>query len=326
MQALSHNEACETLYEVARKTERREAVPGLVKAAVAQMLVSGHRLDRRNPKHRELVWEAKRSPAQVEPTTAEFDDKAFSGVKFDEAYASLLAYGQAQYVPAQPQSPVPSLQALAARAPQQSAFPRPIEITYDGMAYTVTKRVLLHCPAKNLQDVIDPLGWQQLGPFFEQLHAVRRSKESGSWHGEIQEVFVIDWNWVLLDRFVVRLKVDYTETDDLIRCDYSLMYDKDDQLLCDDGIAELRRVPGLSGWCLYTGTKSLRFASPALNLFAPGVLFMGLEREGQGIEALALKRTAEVVAVASAGTGQYDSRSEPENPRSALRPRRSARR
>jgi hypothetical protein len=90
-----------------------------------------------------------------------------------------------------------------------------------------------------------------------------------------------------MERFDVHLRVDYTVTDDVIRSDYSLLYDEDSQLLCDDGMMELRKIPGYSDWCRYTGTKSLKFAADFLNVLAPGVLFMEVQRAGVGIEGLA---------------------------------------
>jgi hypothetical protein len=273
---LSFGETCVALQQIAREQDYNHhyALPELLRMCLAQMLSVGYQANRYRDVFNHLVAEVTSQPAE-------------------EAVRSLTEYGYAQYGKdsRQPRQP-PPLDYLAEQSTAQAAFPEPTTISYDGRVYTVTKTMLLRCPATELAMFIDPANWRALGPFFEVTEpedTEPRKPEYGKtgWRGVLHEVFKIDWNGWTAEHFDVRLKIDHTVSSDLVRADYSLVYEKHDQLRCDDGSVEIRKIPGRNDWCRYTGKKSLKFASDLLNLIAPGVLFMGLEREALSITALA---------------------------------------
>jgi hypothetical protein len=126
------------------------------------------------------------------------------------------------------------------------------------------------------------LRWKELGPFWEGEGDIQVEWERGGGDprvrkGEVAEVFILNWNTLQLQMFEVRLRVTQRRTDDMIRTDYSLMYEKDDQVLVDQGYGEVRRIPKRPQWACYTGEKTLKFASTMLNLLAPGIMAMFLD-------------------------------------------------
>jgi len=84
--------------------------------------------------------------------------------------------------------------------------------------------------------------------------------------------------------FDVILKVDYSESTDVVRTDFSLKYEKSDQILVDEGYVEARSIPGRPGWTRHTGQKTLKFTSGLLNILAPAMTAMFLESKADWLE------------------------------------------
>lgn len=140
----------------------------------------------------------------------------------------------------------------------------------------VTAKSLVPVPFSRVTAIVQPRNWRRLGPFFERTDPEARRKE-------LHEEFVVDWNTVRFDRFDVRLRVDYTRTDDVARTDYALIYERHDRLTVDDGYVEASKVAGHKNWTKYTGMKRVRFASTFANLLAPAVIAMFLETHADWI-------------------------------------------
>src|SRR6185436_9088119 len=95
--------------------------------------------------------------------------------------------------------------------------------------------------------------------------------------GTVFENFVVTWNTFAAQSFKVHLKVTRRARAGMMRTDYSLINEEDDKLLVDEGYGEARRIGERRGWTLYTGVKTLKFASTLQNLLSPGVMAMFLD-------------------------------------------------
>ncbi len=168
----------------------------------------------------------------------------------------------------------------------------PTMVTFDGNVWTIKKEFVIHRPIEEVTELLDPVNWQRLSPFFKQTQRIEPSKAISpkeSWSGTLKETLLLNWNIITLQRYDVLLKIDYTVASDVVRADYSLKYEYYNQILVDDGYAEARRES--SERTHYTGYKRLRFASSFVNLVAPAVLCMLLENDEDGLRGI-LEREA----------------------------------
>ena len=75
-------------------------------------------------------------------------------------------------------------------------------------------------------------------------------------------------------------------TPEVVRADYSLMYEQDDKIALNEGFFTARTVAGSQGWVDVTMSKTVRFTSSILNLLAPAILAMFLDNKVGGFKQL----------------------------------------
>jgi hypothetical protein len=153
-------------------------------------------------------------------------------------------------------------------------------VTIEDGAATVQFETWLPRPLERVAHLIRPENWFQLGHFWRETE-LRTRPETGR-RDELLEHYVFDWNAVNVQELVVHLGVDYGEQGErdggkIVRTDYAIMYEEDDEILVDDGFAQARRVPGKEGWTHYVGEKKLKFASPVLNFLSTAIVAMVVE-------------------------------------------------
>jgi hypothetical protein len=234
---------------------------------VAQMLASGYIPDDHNAdQFRNLVEKVTRKPAV--PLEDVIADLRESGLR-DYAEPSAVTAGEEFEIrPDAPREPIPL----------------PTVMTFQGDLFTARKQVLIPARYERARRIAYPENWKALGPFWEGRGSIKVDWEKPEKqirprikNGTVREHFVVNWNTLLLQEFTVLLKVTQRANRDLIRTDYSLIYEEDDQLLVDQGYGEVKRIKNRPGWACYTGEKTLKFASSLLNLLAPGVMAMFLD-------------------------------------------------
>jgi hypothetical protein len=203
----------------------------------------------------------------------------------DEAIAELLAFGRREYAP--PFDPTPMIQPNTPR----KTISLPTVITFRGDVFTVRKQFLLPFRFEKVRSIVEPRNWDKLGSFWEGgVQEDIRDYEFGIREGFAREKFVVDWNTTRFQEFNVLLKFTQRSSPGVLHTDYSLMYEADDQLLVDEGFAEVQRWRSRRGWSLYTGEKTLKFASAILNLLSPGVMAMFLESQASTFEDIFRRR------------------------------------
>src|SRR5262249_21484755 len=140
----------------------------------------------------------------------------------------------------------------------------------------------------------NPVNWHQLGDFFKKTDRLLPKRAPASdhapWRGVLYEEFVVDWNHINSYVFRQKLKVDYTVDPDLVRADYSLMYEQDEQIQLNEGFFEARQIAGSRGWVHAKMSKTVRFNSSILNLLAPAILAMFLDNKTEGFKHLLQSR------------------------------------
>ena len=159
----------------------------------------------------------------------------------------------------------------------------PTVVTFRDNAFTVEKVVNLPHPYERVRPLVRPKGWKRLGPFWRKIEEHWEAWAAGIREGTIFEHFVIDWNNVAMQEFEVVLKATQRSKAGFIRTDYSLVYEKDGKLLVDEGFGQAEAIAGSPGWTRYTGRKTLKFASSALNALSPGIMAMFLETQATGL-------------------------------------------
>jgi hypothetical protein len=182
----------------------------------------------------------------------------------------------------------------------------PAVATFDGNVWTVTKQCLLLRPIDRVKTLLDPQHWPWMAPCFKDVRRVALDKppddQTGAWRGVVEEKAVFNWNEMTLQEFDTFLKIDYTVTDEVVRVDYALEYEKDNQIVVDDGYGEARRITG--GQTRYTGYKRVRFASSLLNFVAPAFLCMAVEQDEDGLRAQLERGTDALSPPAKPGSDQ----------------------
>jgi hypothetical protein len=159
----------------------------------------------------------------------------------------------------------------------------PTVVTFRDNVFTVKKEIALPHYYKHVRDLVEPRHWKSLGPFWKKIKENWNDWETESREGTIFEHFVIDWNNVAMEEYEVVLKATQRSRRGFIRTDYSLMYEKEGKLLVDEGYGQAESIKDRPGWTLYTGVKTLKFASSFLNLLSPGVMGMFLDTQATGL-------------------------------------------
>jgi hypothetical protein len=241
--------------------------PETVRRCLSQMLASGYIPDQHNASQfRELVHKVVK---QVRPRASA-----------EEACTYLREKGLRDYAEPSAAEAETTIPVNAPRVP----IPRPTVITFSGDLFTARKKVLIPHPFRTARKAADPGTWKEMGPFWSgrgnlkvMWDRKKRDSDGNVRNGRVFERFVVNWNALLLQEFNLVLRVTKRKTRDMVRTDYSLIYEEEDQLLVDQGYGEVTRIQGRPGWSLYTGEKTLKFASSLLNHLAPAVLGMFLE-------------------------------------------------
>jgi hypothetical protein len=153
-------------------------------------------------------------------------------------------------------------------------------VTIEDGAATVRFETWLPRPLERVASLIQPQNWFRLGHFWRATDLRKRTGPGEC--DELREHYLFDWNAVSTQEFVAHLSVDYGEQDEgdggrIVRTDYAIRYEEDDEILIDDGFAQARRVPGRAGCTHYVGEKKLKFASPLLNFLSTAIVTMLLE-------------------------------------------------
>jgi hypothetical protein len=232
----------------------------------------------------------------------------------------LIRWGTAAFLPIDPE------QEMDLRIPERLketpndkhlvALPTTITNTQSGFAFD--KRVYMRTTIAAVRHLINPENWSHLGLFFA---LTRREDEKPDqrgkaipWHGVLDEHFIVSWNEVQTSVFKQRLKVDYSVTRDLVRTDYALMYEEDDQVVVNDGFMQISRERDLPpGWIAGRMQKKLKFTSSLQNLFCPALLSMLVDGTVGGFNNFVRPRGAAAGAIGLLGgpIGEQINRTQP---------------
>jgi len=265
--------------------------PDLVRRCVSQMLLCGHQPDRRfmnvlidSARGVEVPASRKRAAPRVAGRRAAGDDDE----EMAQAKELLVSWGEQEFdVPGALQRRTPSLEEQLSNAgPRQNVMTLPTQIVHRGDAYTVEKEGYFRLALRDVGPSLNPVNWHQLGEFFMRTQRERPDPGPKShrapWQGVLAEDFVVDWNGFNSYVFRQKLKVDYSVAPDVVRADYSLMYEQDDQIELNEGFFDARPIQGAQGWIHSRMSKTVRFGSSILNLLAPAILAMFLDDKTAG--------------------------------------------
>lgn len=177
----------------------------------------------------------------------------------------------------------------------------PTTITNTQSGFVFDKQVYLRATLDGVAALVNPENWSRLGQFFvltckeSQKHNPRVKAPAKAWRGVLREHFIVSWNDVKTSIFKQRLKIDYSVTRDLVRCDYALMYEEDDQIVANEGFMQIKRDSSLpAGWIAGSMQKKLKFTSSMQNLFCPALLSMMLDGTVGGFNNFVRPRDARV--------------------------------
>jgi len=263
----------------------------LVRRCVSQMLLCGHQPDLRfkdmlvdSALGVEVPSARKRAAPPVAVRRAAADDDE----QMAQAKDRLVSWGEQEFdVPGALQRRTPSLEEQLGNAgPGQNVITLPTQIVHRGDAYTAEKEGYFRLALRDVETSLNPVNWHQLGAFF--LRTERERPDPGPkshrapWQGVLAEDFAVDWNGFNTYVFRQKLKIDYIVAPDVVRADYSLMYEQDDQIELNEGFFDARPIQGAQGWIHSRMSKTVRFSSSILNLLAPAILAMYLDDKTAG--------------------------------------------
>lgn len=279
----------------------------LVRRCLSQMLLHGYQPKRKSDVFDQLV----KAAAAPRPGDVHADEFR-AGMDVQQSSDSLVRWGQREFgLPGStgPRTLAQALEALRRAAPDDRTLSLPTEILHDAGTTSVTKRVFLRQKLSNVNRLVNPINWVELGEFFvvtkRETDGNRAPTNSAeSWYGVLTEEFIVSWNRLTTHRFDQKLKIDYTVLPNLARTDYSLMYERDDQIEVNEGYFEVWADESLPpGWIAGTMRKTVRFKSSFLNFLAPATLAMFLDSQTGGFGAFVDKEES--------GTGRSTSRGSP---------------
>jgi hypothetical protein len=284
LRPLSGDESCTALTHVVAASGGHHPRPRTLRGSLRRMLSSGYRP---SPDYMSLfkTLAAKAFP-HIDPA------KAFDALVEDSEEDPSFAVGaQAEQVGDQ----------LTVR-PHPSQDSQPTVVTFDGNVWTVKKEFLVDRSIGGVTGLLNPMNWQQLAPFFKETSRIEPAQKAADptqpWSGILYEKVVINWNTFALQSFDTFLNIDYTVASDVVRADYSLRYEMNDQIAVDDGYAFAEKVS--KDVTRYVGYKRLRFASSVFNFMTPAILCMLLEQEEGGLRDILEDEAAAVEPVVKA--------------------------
>lgn len=199
----------------------------------------------------------------------------------------LRLWGEREFGPGAISEPQWRREMKAAGAPP--ILPLPTRLVHTGEAFEVEKQVFLRASVERVQKLVNPENWDRLGDFFARTYREGGDPDDTTlaaaepWSGVLHEDFVCTWNGFTTNVFRQRLKVDYTVTPTVVRADYALMYEEDDQIVANEGYLEVRADDRLErGWVRGVMKKKIKFTSTMLNLLCPALLSMMLDSQAGG--------------------------------------------
>jgi hypothetical protein len=267
----------------------------LVRRCVSQILLCGHQPDSRfGPMLVDSTKGIDRCTRDAKPSAPAVRAGA-AGVSDEEcarAIKILIGWGEQEFdVPGALQRRATSPEEeLRDASPTQVAQTLPTQVVHRGDAFTVEKHGYFRRDLAGVSRLVNPVNWTKLGEFFERTdreHPTHGPKsDRKEWHGVLGEDFVVSWNGFNSYLFEQKLKIDFSVSRDLVRTDYSLMYEEDDQIVLNEGFFDARTMPGSQGWIHVTMSKTVRFSSSILNLLAPAILAMFLDSKIGGFKQL----------------------------------------
>jgi hypothetical protein len=281
--------------------------PEVARRCVSQMLVYGYRPadDRREQFDRLTRKVADACHPSAEPSA---DDDAAAHAK-----ALLLSWAEREFAPTAVS--IDQVREEIRRAPREvRMISCPTRLTHDRGAFVVVKDVYLRTRLTDVSALVNPENWEALGDFFARTYREGTLNDEGmrpakAWQGVLHEDFVVSWNSVTTSVFKQRLKIDYSVGADLVRTDYALMYEEDDQVTVNEGFLEVRHraddeLP--KDWIAGTMQKKVKFTSSVLNLLCPALLSMLLDSKAGGFNRFVNDAGGERAAVETAAIGTCD--------------------
>lgn len=244
----------------------------LARRCVSQMLLYGYRPgSERQQEFRQMTCRA-----------AEADvPGAFDAADASGAMDFLVRWGRREFG-AQPPSESELVEEMTAPG-AGSLISLPTRIRHLQGSFEFEKRVYLKTDLPSVSRFVNPENWELLGEFFARTYREGSRADSTAvaqatpWQGVLREDFIVTWNTFTVNVFRQRLKVDYTVAKDLVRSDYALMYEEEDQIALNEGVFELRAEAPVPGWIHGCMTKRLKFTSSILNMLSPALLSMMLD-------------------------------------------------
>lgn len=249
------------------------ARPHVLRRLLSPIVISRPAENRWSPEFRQLVSAAfNDSPIERRPKT------------FEQALEKLRSWGKTRYAIA------PDKGALRAGLrifdPEELLDVEPSFIESNGGVFRVGRRAWVKAPLDVIRDTINPVNWRRLGEYFDYVGRVESTvnERPDGWSGVFEERYVFGWGPLTLATCHPFLLVDFTYDETRVRADYSLLYEENDLLECDNGYLEAKTAPGRNGWCEYYSEKSTQFRLPTVNLLAPVILAVYLESALSSIE------------------------------------------
>jgi hypothetical protein len=269
LRPLSGDESCKALSHVVQKCGGQHPHPKALQRCLRRMLTSGYRpssLDN------EALFTTLASVALRNEISA-----------FDTAREAILQ----DDVTGSDSAPTAASGDLAAPGASRPQTGRSTELTFNANAWALKTEFVVHSPIDGVTALINPSNWQFLAPLFKETTRLEPKEKmtdfTAPWHGILHEKVVLNWNTAVLQSFDVFLNIDYTVAPDhkVARADYSLRYEKDNQITVDDGYVEAQRES--RHYTRYIGYKRLRFVSSFVNCVAPALLTMLLDQDHDGL-------------------------------------------
>ncbi len=269
LRPLSGDQSCDALWNVVEAFGGQHPLPITLEQCLSRMWFSGYRPsdDHHFERFKQLAQKA--IPA--------VQDK-------EEAFQILLA-GSDDNSSRVMRAPSARLADAMVARPSARRDSKPTEVTFDGNVWGIRKEFSVRGRFDGVSALLNPINWHHLAPFFRETVRVEPRRPVTDplepWSGILHEKVVVNWNMFEVQSFDVFLNIDYTVAGDVTRADYSLKYEKDNQIVVDDGYAKAQRKSADTTW--YIGYKRVRFASSFLNLVAPAMLAMQLENDEGGL-------------------------------------------
>lgn len=250
----------------------------VVRRCVSQMLLYGHR-----PAPERRAQFDHLAQCSVEPVA----DASAAAHGAEGAKTALLRWAEREFGVAEP-SFDELLWEMGAADKKVRLIPLPTRLLHDRGAFLVVKDVYLRTSIETVAALVNPENWELMGEFFAATYREGQAnhaelRPATPWSGVLREDFIASWNTVTTSVFRQRLKIDYTVADDLVRSDYALMYEEDDQVTVNEGFIEVRESEALPpGWIAGTMQKKVKFTSSVLNLLCPALISMLLDSQVGG--------------------------------------------